>query len=353
MRCIVRLALAWVLICPTLLADQIILKNGDRLTGEILESDEKALTIQSEFAGTVQVQWSAVERISSENPLYLTLKDNQRVVGTVQTDQGQLQVQTAETGSVTLSKDAISTIRSGERHAAYLDEIDRLRNPGLTDLWKGSLDAGLSLSGGNADNTVFSMGFGADRATSRDKITVHAASLYATNSTGGESVTTANAIRGGARYDVNLSDRTFVFGLGDLEFDEFQQLDLRTVLGGGLGWHVTRSDRAVFDVFGGGTFNKEFFSTGLTRSSGEVLLGEELSYKLSERTSLTERLVFFPNLTETGEYRLNFDISAVTNIRSWFNWHVSLSNRFLSNPVPGNERNDILLTTGVRVNFGR
>ncbi len=46
-------------ICPKLLADQIILKNGDRLTGTIIKSDDKSLSLKSEFAGTVMVQWDA------------------------------------------------------------------------------------------------------------------------------------------------------------------------------------------------------------------------------------------------------------------------------------------------------
>ena len=44
------------------------------------------------------------------------------------------------------------------------------------------------------------------------------------------SATTANAIRGGSRYEVNINDKMFTFGFVDLEFDEFQALDLRPVM---------------------------------------------------------------------------------------------------------------------------
>lgn len=46
---------------PAAFADQIILKNGDRLTGMIIKSDGESLSIQSEFAGKVTVQWAAIE----------------------------------------------------------------------------------------------------------------------------------------------------------------------------------------------------------------------------------------------------------------------------------------------------
>jgi hypothetical protein len=38
-------------------ADQITLKNGDRLTGSLLKSDDKNLVLKSESAGTVTMAW--------------------------------------------------------------------------------------------------------------------------------------------------------------------------------------------------------------------------------------------------------------------------------------------------------
>jgi hypothetical protein len=49
-----------------LFADQIVLKNGDRLTGSIEKSDDKTLVIKTEFAGEVTVQWAAVQEIMRE-----------------------------------------------------------------------------------------------------------------------------------------------------------------------------------------------------------------------------------------------------------------------------------------------
>ena len=84
-----------------------------------------------------------------------------------------------------------------------------------------------------------------------------------------------------------------------------------------------------------------------------MLIGQELTHKLSTRTSLYERGVFFPNMTETGEYRFTFDASAVTLIDTWPGWTVTFSDRYISNPVLGTKSNDLLLSTGLRVTFGR
>ena len=345
--------LMFVLLSPAAWADQIVLKNGDRLTGVITQTDAKGLTIKTEFAGAVTVAMDALVQITSEQPLYLTLKDSQVVVGTVTTEGDTLVVKTQDTGTVRLAKTSVQFVRNAEVQTLYAAEMDRLRNPGLGDLWSGSADAGLSLTRGNAETSTVNIGMNAARATTRDKISVYYMQLFARNSTAGTSVTTANAKRGGARYDVNLTGRSFAFGMGDLEADEFQRLDLRLVLGGGLGWHVYKTEKTAFDFFGGGAMNREYFSTGLSRTSGEVLLGEEVTDKLSDRTTLRERFVFMPNMTETGEYRLNFDTSAIVGLSTRIGWHFTFSDRYLSNPVGGAKSNDVLLTTGIRVGFGR
>ena len=353
MRRILTLSLVFsTLLCFDALADQLILKNGDRLTGTILKSDGENLIMKSEFAGEVKIQWAAVEQLSSDRPLYVLLKDGQVIFGTVTTTTNKIEVQTKEAGIVAITKEAIQLLRSEAEHTAHLAEVERLRNPGLGDLWSGSADAGLSLTKGNADTTTIGVGAQASRTTTTDKTSVYFASLFAKNSTTGDSVTTASSVRGGLRYDFNLSKRVFAFGLSDIEYDKFQDLDLRLVLGGGLGFHATRTERTRLDLFAGGAFNQEYFSTGEKRKSGEVILGEELSYKLSSSTSLAQRAVLYPNLSEIGEFRFSFDTTAVTRLSKSLGWQVTLSDRYISNPISGLKKNDLLLTTGLRVTFG-
>jgi small nuclear ribonucleoprotein (snRNP)-like protein len=79
-------------------ADQVTLKNGDRLTGTIVKSDAKTLLVKTEFAGDVNVQWDAVSGIVSSQPLHLLLKDGQTIVGTVNSTDNRFEVATKETG---------------------------------------------------------------------------------------------------------------------------------------------------------------------------------------------------------------------------------------------------------------
>ncbi len=47
-----------------------------------------------------------------------------------------------------------------------------------------------------------------------------------------------------------------------------------------------------------------------------------------------------------------FDTALVTRISKWLDWQVSFSDRYLSNPLPGIKKNDLLLTTGIRITYG-
>ncbi len=346
-----KLALGLVIIgllCSEVLADQVTMKNGDRLTGTIVKFDGEKLTMKSEFAGEVQIPWTAIEKATSDKAVYVTSKDGRVLIGTLTITERGIEVQTSQVGTVFLGKDAIQLIRSKDEQSAYEAELARQR----LAMWSGSADAGLSATRGNSDTLLISLGTQAARATQRDKLSLNAAALFARNSTTGVSITTAEAIRGGARYDRDISKRLFGFGLTDLEHDKFQQLKLRLVLGGGLGYHARKTERMRLDLFGGGSYNREKFSTGLTRNSAEALFGEELSYKLSAVTSLSQRAVLFPNLSDFGKYRFAFDLTGVTKLTRQLGLQATISDRYQSNPLPGIKKNDLLLTTGIRWTFG-
>jgi putative salt-induced outer membrane protein YdiY len=343
-------------LAPLLHADQVTLRNGDRLTGSVVRSDEKSLILRTEFAGVVTISWDAITGISASGPLFIGLRDSQTLVGSVETAADRFTVTTQTAGVVTAAKDSIQFIRNKEEQTAAETEIERLRNPRLVDLWTGTLDLGFAASQGNASTQSLTLSSNANRETRRDKISVFYTSIFSSTSVGtatGLRTTTANSKRGGIAYNLNLNGRMFVFGSTDLESDQFQNLDLRFVPAGGLGYHAIAGDRTKLDFNFGASGNREFFSTGLNRTSAELLLGESLVHNFSESTSLQQKLVIFPNLSNTGNYRINFDISAVTAVRRWFSWQVTISDRYLSNPVPGRKTNDILYSSGVRLTFAR
>jgi putative salt-induced outer membrane protein YdiY len=330
-------------------ADQIVLQNADRLTGTIVKSDEKELVMRTEFAGQVTVQWAAVRTLTSSGPLHLQLKDGRMLVGTVVVEGSTGKVQQRNGETVTISKSELSLIRGDAEQAAY----EQAQHPGLLQDWEGGANFGFALTRGNSESKNLALSFTADRKTLHDKLALYANSVYASNDApGAVPSTTANAIRGGTRYDHDLTKRLFAFGSADFATDDLQDLDLRTVFGGGLGLHVINSPTTTLDFLAGLNYTREAYTT-FTRNFPAAIVGEQLTHNLGAGTLLTEALGFFPDLSSLGEYRGTFDLGTVTKISKWLGWQNSVSDVYVTNPPIGKKRNDFIFTTGLNVSFTR
>jgi putative salt-induced outer membrane protein YdiY len=347
MRYGARILLGVSSLLPILSADQVILKNGDTITGSIVKKDGDKLTVKSEFLGEVTMPWTSVTAIKSDNPLFVGLPKGQ-VSGKLSTAGNSVEVETPA-GRQNAPLAEISTIRDQSEQHKY----ERLQAPGWLDLWAGYFDLGFAVSRGNARTDTLTTAFTASRPTQTDKTTVYFNQIYSTATLNGKSGATAQAVRGGASYDHNVSPRVFVNVFNDYEYDAFQSLDLRFVLGGGFGYHLINRERTKLDVLGGADYDRETFSNNLKRSSAEAYWGDTLSHKVSGMTSLTQSFRMFDNLSQSGQYRFNFDLGTATTLKKWLIWQITASDRYLSNPDFGRQRNDILLTTGLRVNFAR
>lgn len=178
-----------------LLAGQIVLQNGDRLTGVIEKSDDKNLVIKTDYAGEVTVQMSAITAIESDKPLHVGLKDGRAVVGPVKTTDGKLEVEPANGAPVTVTTDAIKKIRNDDEESAER----KLEHAGWLQAWTGGVTTGFAMTRGNSETKNLGLVFTADRKTLHDHLGLYANSVFATNDAPGTvSSTTADSNQGGA-----------------------------------------------------------------------------------------------------------------------------------------------------------
>lgn len=337
---------------PAAGADTVELKNGDRISGSILQCDGKLLVLKSEYAGEIKIQWAAVTGLQSTDPLVVALKGGEVLVGRVSAAGAGIEVAAEDGGRVSAGRDAVAAIRNRETHAAIVSREERLANPSLFDLWGGYFDTSLAFSAGNSKTSTFGNSVVAARTTPTGKLGFNFLSLYSTNSARGPRETTANLLRGGVRYDLKVSPKWYAFGVSDFEYDEFQQLDLRFAPGAGFGIHVFQRGKNNFlNLYSGGSLNKEYFFDGVRRTSGELLFGNEFQRPLNGAVQLEQKWALYPNVTREGAYRMNFDLGLVTRFAKWLSWQVTLSDRYLSNPAPGRKTNDAVVRTGLRLTF--
>lgn len=343
------------LITTAALADTITLKNGDHITGTVVSSDGKEVVFKTDFAGEIKVQVSTIQSLSSDKTLYVVSTDKKTVSGTATLQGSDLVVATKAGAPVTVPVASVAVIRDQAAEKAYEASL----HPSWKRNWDGGLNIGFSLARGNSQTTNLGTAFTAARTTLHDKTTLYATSIYATNDTPGSSGTTANAILGGARYDHNLTKRVFAYGAGDFQHDELQNLDLRSILGGGIGFHAIATKNTTLDLLGGVNYTREHYSipavgevaaSSVTNSFAAATIGDNWTHQLGAATVLTQDLFFYPSFSD-GSYRGTFDFGSVTKISKWLGWQFGFSDRYASAPPSGIKKNDVIFTTGLNFAF--
>lgn len=219
--------------------------------------------------------------------------------------------------------------------------------------WRYALGAAASVASGNSDSKALSLNADGVRATRQDKWSTYAKALYGSN----DGNTTANMIGLGVRYDLNLTDRWFGFGTGDYLRDRPANLSRRLAAGAGLGYHLIASEPLRWDVFAGLGYARDAYIDAVVVADRlrtrygrtELLLGEESTHRLTDTTSFKQRLVVYPNMSDSGEFRATFDAGLAVAIDKTMSLTVTLGHRYNSDPGTGLKKGDTLLMTGISV----
>ncbi len=342
-----------------LFGDQVTLKNGDRLTGTVVKSDGKTLTLHTDAVGDVTIKYDAIQDLKTDQELHVSMKGGKTAVGPVTTTEGKIEIATKTGGNVEVAKDDVTLIRNDAEQAAY----DKSLHPGLTHGWNGGANVGFSIARGNSQTENLALAFNAVHPTLNDKITLYASSIYTKSDTPPPPTVSANLEQGGLRYDRNINPKLFAFGAADFQANALQFLDLRGVYTGGFGYHAIASDATTLNFLGGINFTHEtysngpliapgvFASYGVTNKFAALTLGEELMHKLGKSTVVTQNFYFYPDLSDTSQYRGTFNLGTVTKISKSFGWQNQFGDIYVSNPPVGSKKNDVVITTGLNYSF--
>ena len=340
-------ALLICLVGSYLYADTVVLKNGDRLTGTALKLEGGKLTFKTSYADPIALAWDQVASLAVTEALVLPSNKGKLNVTSIERADNGLIV-TTSSGPSTLDPADVTILRSSADQSAYEASL----NPSWGHAWAGAVNLSLALARGNSETATFGAGFDAARQTRNDKTSLYANTLYSKNSHAVPS-TSANTTAGGLRYDHNLKPRIFAFGTGDFSTNALQNLDLRSILGGGLGWHAIIAPQQSLDILAGLVWTHEKYSPSPTNSFAALDLGEQYTRKLGTRSLFTEQAFLYPDLSQTGQFQLAVDSTFSTKLGKLFNWQTTFSDRYTSFPPPGTLGNDVILTTGLGITLLR
>ena len=341
-------------------ADSLVLKNGDHLTGTVNQLAGGKLTLTTSYAGALTISWDEVTEVKLDKPLLVPVEDKvggqKMEVSAIERTSSGFVVTTAE-GPKPVA--GLTTLRTAAAQEAY----EAMLHPGWGHGWLGSANVSFAIARGNSETTSLGTGINLARPTRTDKTSLYYNTVYSHD--GILNATTADETNAGLRYDHNVNPRLFTFATTDFAVNVLQDLDLRTVLGGGFGWHAMKHGKQQLDVFGGVVWTHENYSAiaattanpeatpTVTNSFIAADFGEQYTRKLGATSSFTEQAYLFPDLQDTSQFRSTVNAGLSTRINSFLTWQTSFSDVYVTNPQAGTKGNDILLTTGLGISFTR
>ncbi|KNZ32660.1 MAG: hypothetical protein AD742_10585 [Methylibium sp. NZG] len=228
--------------------------------------------------------------------------------------------------------------------------------PAADGQWRGG--GGLSVSATSGNTTASSVILNGEgyRATAADKLTLGGLVNYGK----ANGLATSQRWLGYGQYDWNLAPKWVAFGRLALEGDGLTDLDLRSLLAGGVGYKVIEATDMTFTLYGGVAYSIDRYgsptliagSLDNTHSRISLYAAEESTHKLSSTVNFRQRLELYPGLSGDKAFLARFSAGLAVAMSSTMNLNVGLTHNFNSKPPAGLKKGDTVLFTGVSVTFG-
>jgi putative salt-induced outer membrane protein YdiY len=333
-------------------ADVVIFKNGDKLSGIFVQAKGSNVELKSDALGDVTIPLEKVQSVSVSAQAVIMVKGQKPMPGQVERlSSGDWQV-SAEGKTRTVAAATVDTVMPVATYHALIEHVGKPWQD-----WKGSASLGYALQRGNQRTSTISSSIAATRERPEAPVfSAHWRTLYGLTMLYSKAEQTgvlvkSNTLSTNLRQDYVFTPRDFVFGLAQLDHIQPQGLYLRHTYGGGYGHDVIHNDRTIFSLLGGFVYVHEKFFTGPSDSAAEALAGEKLGMQITKNVRLDHSLNFYPNLSDTGQYRFDTTTTLSVKLSGKFSLNTNLIDLYLSNPMPGNKKNNVAFTTGLGYTF--
>lgn len=390
-------------------ADTLYLQNGDRVSGHLLEMDAGAATILTGYAGAVTIVRDAIAALETDTARTLHLGDGGTVTGrlTVEDGEGALECPEGPRPLPLAQVAAVTRLEpdGDEPPPPGLEAVpEETGAPSPPRVWTGSVESSLALRSGNTDTTDFTLAAALRRERERHALDLKVSGAY------GEADERINTRRmaGEARWQWYLTEPLYLYLLGGAERDDGRKLDVRLYTAAGLGYDIIAAGRRALSADAGLDYKWERWNpytpaarddarrgiraaalaqlpdalaglaagglslAGLEQAGGllrdvasplrnaDTRSNDDISLRLSATytetlfkvSKLSENLVFYPNLTQTGEFRAVSELSFTTPLSEALLLKISLRTEYDSlAEESGVDPWDNTLLTGLRYEF--
>ncbi|WP_429886482.1 DUF481 domain-containing protein [Geoalkalibacter halelectricus] len=311
-------------------ADQITLHNGDRITGTVVDAKGGKLNILTPYAAKFAVAMDQIATIETDAPVTLRFYSTEILKGRLATREGQILLLASEERSDTV---------------IAWDQVRSINVPDIT--WSGNIFLGGAHQAGNTDRMSLTFGADAVRRSPEDRFSLSFLYNYAEED--GE-LTTRDAY-GSMKYDYFFTPRFYGLLSVELLKDRFKDLNLRAVVGPGVGYQVWDDTRKGLDLEAGVAYFSEDRIDGEDEQWITARLAAIFRYQITPWLRFTDTLILYPHLEDGGEYTLRNDATLITSLGSA--WSLRLGNIWErdSDPAPGVKKDDFRTTLALQYSF--
>jgi len=307
------------------------LQNGDRLTGELKSETTESLILQHPVAGVLTLPKSQITRREQLKPAAPAAAQ--------------------PTAPVRAAASPPMPDSPATNAAAELSPEPWL--PGwirpFTTNWHGKVQVGLDLGFGTSDRQTFYANAEVNHTYGRLRNFAEYHLAYGT--TDGREA--ANRMNGQLKTDVDLfqSRRLYVYHTAGAGYDEVRQISLEFNEGAGMGYKVLQRPRLALNLELGMQYQNLNYVNAPNRDFVSARAGESLTWKVTDKLSLTQRLSFLPNVDNFADYRLRFDLSASYPLLTRVTLNLNVIDQYDSRPPPNVDSNDLQIQSTVGLTF--
>ncbi len=326
-------------LCPvaSTLADQIVLDNGDRITGTINSADAGKITIVSPIDGTLVIDVAKVKTFSTDGPIKLVLDD-----GTV-IDQ---RVTEGQPGTIETASGGTLAVQ-----AVPLARIQKINPSPIA--WTGSLAINYSLAQADTYNEQFGATLNLSRRSDNDRFIIDAQYLYGKQKVNNVTSTTTDQWFVQPAYDYFFTKQLFVDASVRVEKNRIQNLDIRVTPALSLGYQFVERPDFNANVQAGIAWVYEDY-TNLPSPSENVSL--KLGYHIDktvwkDKLKLYSDLTYYPSVESIDNYLAIFDAGLRLALTNTMYSELRGQVNYDSHPAPGAHRTDTQIILGVGWTF--
>lgn len=313
--------------------DTLTLSNNDVLVGEIEKLDKSILTFSTDYSDSdFKIEWRKVKEVRSNRQFIIAFSDGVRVTGLINSKE----VEEGEAEMVTVQFEGQS-VDEKLNDVIFLEPIGKSAFSNLTI----DVDLGITLTKANNLRQLNTYLGGTYLARKWNANAFFKTVLSSQDDA--EDISRLDAEIGGQYY---LPDDWFVTAQAVFLKNNEQLLDLRSTFRGGAGYYFIHSNTMYFSTSAGLAYtNEKFTSDSEDRNSAEAFLGLGFQkYSIGDLSLLTN-ILFYPSLTESGRYRVDFSTDMKYDLPLDFYIKLNLTYNYDSKPTEGASDSDYVFTT--------